>query len=117
MTSPAQLRALLATNAATAARPTGPCKPGEHMAGGTRGGRVSTIVLRRGKDGKDYPATPLTREQRNRARRLAHQLVHSDRLSIRGAQQVMAESGIRRSVGAIAADLRDYECPLCAEGT
>ncbi len=72
----------------------------------------------RGRDGRLYRATPLTREERIRARWLAHQLVHGDRLSIRAAQRVMAEThGLRRSVGAIAADLAGYECPDCAGDT
>jgi hypothetical protein len=75
---------------------------------------VNTTTTRRGRDGKSYPATPLTREERNRARRLAHQLVHRDGLSIRAVQQRMAEAGIHRSIGTIAADLAGYECPHCA---
>jgi hypothetical protein len=44
-----------------------------------------------------------------------HNLVHRDGLSIRAAQQVMAgEHAIKRSVGIIARDLADYECPHCA---
>jgi hypothetical protein len=79
-------------------------------------GDVNTVVLRRGRDGKDYPAAPLTRTERRRARWLSHTLIHRDGLSIRAARKVMAEShGVRRSVGAIAADLRGYECAACAE--
>jgi len=79
-------------------------------------GHVNTDVRVRGIDGRLYPAKPLTREQRSRARVLAHNLVHRDHLSIRAARHVMAESyGVRRSVGAIAADLRDYECPACTD--
>ena len=71
---------------------------------------------RRGQNGKSYPATRLTRQELNRARWLAHQLVHDRGLSIRRAQKVMAETyGIRRSVGIIAKDLADFECPACAE--
>ena len=76
---------------------------------------VNTTGVRRGRDGKNYPAAPLTRTERNRARWLAHNLVHRDGLSIRAAQQVMAgEHAIKRSVGIIARDLADYECPHCA---
>jgi hypothetical protein len=71
-------------------------------------------VSRRG-DGKLYPAQPLTHAERNRARWLAHNLVHRDGLTIRQAQRTMIESyGVRRSVGIIARDLRDYECPACS---
>jgi len=77
---------------------------------------VNTIVLRRGRDGKDYPARPLTRQERARAIRLAHQLVHDHHLSVRVAQQVMADRyGIRRAVGSIAHDLEAFECQACAE--
>ena len=69
--------------------------------------------VRRGLDGKLYPATPLTHKQRNRARWAAHNLVHRDGLSIRAAQQVMAKAGIRRSRGIIMRDLQDYQCPHC----
>lgn len=75
---------------------------------------VNTIVVRRGADGKDYPSQPLTRAERNRARWLAHNLVHRDGLSIRVAQKAMAEHhDVRRSVGIIARDLADFECPHC----
>jgi hypothetical protein len=77
---------------------------------------VTTTQVRRGLDGKLYPAAPLTRTERGRARWLAHQLVHSDGLSIRAAQASMAQTyGLRRSRGAIAADLAGYECPRCAD--
>jgi hypothetical protein len=65
-------------------------------------------------DGKLYPARQLTREQRNRARWLAHNLVHRDGLSIRQAQRAMIEQGVRRSVGSIVRDLRLWECLVCA---
>jgi len=78
-----------------------------------------TVDVRiRGLDGRLYRATPLTREERSKAIRLAHQLVHGDRLSIRQAQRVMDEKhGLRRSVGSIAADLRGFVCPLCDDDT
>jgi hypothetical protein len=46
-------------------------------------GHVNAPGLRHGRDGKSYPARPLSREQRNAARWLAHRLVHCDGLSIR----------------------------------
>lgn len=79
-------------------------------------GHVSATGLRRGRDGKLYPAAPPTREQRNRVRNLAHCLVHRDGLSIRAAQWVMADShGLKRSVGIIMRDLTDYVCPSCTD--
>jgi hypothetical protein len=77
---------------------------------------VNMTTTRRGLDGKSYPATPLTRQERGRARWLAHRLVHDHHLSVRAARRVMAQTyGIWRSVGSIAADLANYECPACAE--
>ncbi|MGH3218970.1 MAG: hypothetical protein ACRDPY_09730 [Streptosporangiaceae bacterium] len=77
---------------------------------------MNMTEVRRGRDGKSYPAAPLTRQERGRAIRLAHNLVHRDGLSLRAAQEMMlAEHGIRRSIGAIAADLAGFECPSCAE--
>lgn len=65
-------------------------------------------------NGKLYPAARLTQEELGRAHRAAHFLVHDRGLSIRRAQQVMAEDyGIRRSVGTIARDLADFVCPSC----
>ncbi|MGH3191744.1 MAG: hypothetical protein ACRDPY_28330 [Streptosporangiaceae bacterium] len=75
---------------------------------------MNTTTTRRGLDGKSYPASPLTRQERARAIWLAHNLVHRDGLSIRAVQATMiAQHGLRRSVGAIAADLAGFECPHC----
>lgn len=74
-----------------------------------------TARTRTGRDGKAYPARPLTREELNRARWLAHNLVCRDHHSVRAAQQLLAQAGIRRSIGTIAADLADFECPHCAD--
>jgi hypothetical protein len=76
------------------------------------------IEVVRGQDHKLYPARPLTREQRDRARRLIHALHCRDRLSIRAAQKIMAESyALRRSAGQLWKDLRDFRCPSCADRT
>ena len=84
------------------------------MTGGTGSGGVSVDVRIRGRDGRLYPARLLTPDERRRARMLAHHFVHRDRLSIRLAQQVMAEQhGLRRSVGVIARDLAGWVCHLC----
>lgn len=79
---------------------------------------MNATGTRRGRDGKSYPVRPLTRQERGAAIRLSHRLVCEQGMSIRAAQQVMAEEhGIRRSRGTIAADLADYECALCADRT
>jgi len=82
-------------------------------------GSVNAIVIEttRGRDGKRYPAGgDLPPDQRNRARWLAHNLVHRDGMSIRAAQRVMLEQyAMRRSIGMIHRDLVAYECPRCAE--
>jgi len=70
----------------------------------------------KGTDGRLYNSAPLTTAERSRAIRLAHQLCHGDGWSIRAARRIMAtRHGVFRSVGAISADLRDYECAACAE--
>jgi len=77
---------------------------------------VTAGGTRLSRNGKQYPAAPLSREQLNRARHLAHRLVHEHGLSLRRARQVMAEDyGIRRSVGIIHRDLADFLCPACAD--
>jgi hypothetical protein len=77
---------------------------------------VTAPRTRLSQNGKAYPASRPTRQERGRAIRVAHQLVHDRHLSIRAAQKVMAETyGIRRSVGIIARDLADFECPACRE--
>lgn len=78
--------------------------------------RVAVDVRVRGADGKLYPEHPLSREQRNRARWLAHDLHCRDRMSVRTVRRVLAERyGIWRSRGAIAADLSNFECSRCAD--
>lgn len=72
---------------------------------------MNGTTRRRGRDGKPYLAAPLTRAERNRARWLAHNLVHRDGMSIRAAQQVMASYGCTRSIGAITRDLRGIRVP------
>lgn len=82
----------------------------------TPAARVAVDVRVRGQDGKLYPARPLSREERIRARRLAHDLHCRDRLSVRAVRLALAERhGIWRSRGAIAADLSNFECSRCAD--
>jgi hypothetical protein len=78
---------------------------------------VNVVVIQtlRGRDSKHYPSPPLTREQRNQARWLAHHLVHRDHMSVRQAQATMLASyACRRSLGSIMRDLRLWQCPWCA---
>jgi hypothetical protein len=76
---------------------------------------VLVIETTRGRDGKRYPVGgDLPPDQRNRARWLAHNLVHRDGMSIRAAQRVMLEQyGVRRSIGMIHRDLTSYACRVC----
>lgn len=79
---------------------------------------MNTVIIevQRGRDGKRYPAGPLTTRQLAEARGLAHWLVHRDRMSIRAAQRVMLERyGVRRAVGTIARDLELFTCPHCED--
>jgi hypothetical protein len=75
---------------------------------------VIVIEVHRGRDSKLYPAVRLTAAERNRARWLAHRLVHTDGLSVRQAQAAMLDRGLRRSVGILCRDLQRFECPDCA---
>jgi hypothetical protein len=79
---------------------------------------TGTSGLRRGRDGKLYPARPLARQERSAAIDLSYRLVCELGISVRAAQKAMAgEHGLRRSRGAIAADLANFECDLCADRT
>jgi len=81
--------------------------------------RVNVIVIevRPGRDGKKYPpGGDLPPAERNRARKLAHNLICRDKLSIRAAQRVMLEQyAVRRSLGIIHRDLQRFECPSCRD--
>jgi hypothetical protein len=70
----------------------------------------------RGRDSKRYPAgLPRPHEELNRLRWMIHGLVCHDGNSIRRAQAIMlAEHGIRRSLGALHRDLVRFQCPQCA---
>jgi hypothetical protein len=78
---------------------------------------VTIVEVRKGRDGKFYPMVmPVPLADRQRARALAHGLVHRDGLTIRAAQRVMKEQyGLRRSVGIIAYDLRNFTCQRCRD--
>jgi hypothetical protein len=85
------------------------------MTAGTTPGRAAVADVRvRGTDRKLYSARKLTPEQLDRAIDAAHYLVCRKYMTIRAAQQAMAGTyGIRRSTGAIHADLRNYVCEGC----
>ena len=70
------------------------------------------IQVRRGRDGKLYPAGwVLPEADRERAMALACTLVHRDRMSIRQAQETMLNGyAVRRSIGAIHRDLHRCGC-------
>jgi hypothetical protein len=82
-------------------------------------GLVNVIVVevKAGRDGKLYPAGgDLPAAARNQARWLIHNLHCRDGLPIRQAQRVMlAEHGLRRSLGILHRDLANYECPACRD--
>jgi hypothetical protein len=77
---------------------------------------VTAPATRLSRNGKQYPAAPLTRQELGQAIRLAHFLVHDRGLSIRRARQVMIEDyQVRWSIGSIARDLAGFVCPACAD--
>jgi hypothetical protein len=91
---------------------------GTTMAGGTNGGQADTAGLRTGRDGRRYRASAPSPAERARTRRLAHKLVCELGLSIRAAQERMAEEyGVHRSRGAVWEDVAFYECPACSNRT
>ena len=77
-------------------------------------GHVNAVLFEviKGRDGKLYPPRmPLPRADLNRARWAAHRLICGQGLSYRAAQAVMRdERGIRRSLGTIAYDIRNFNC-------
>jgi hypothetical protein len=78
---------------------------------------VIVVEVTRGRNGKRWPARQPTSEQRNQWRWMIHGLVCRDGNSIRRAQAIMlAEHGVRRSLGALHRDLARYECPQCRQG-
>jgi hypothetical protein len=67
-----------------------------------------------GRDGKRYPFHRRTAADRQRLATLTHKLRCGRTLSIKTLQETLAaEFGVRRSIGAISKDLRDFRCPLC----
>lgn len=78
--------------------------------------RARPVEVVRGHDGKLYGARQLPPGELARRRRLVHALHCRDRLSTREVVRVLAEQyGIRRSMGSVCNDLRDYRCPYCPD--
>jgi hypothetical protein len=87
-------------------------------AGGAEAERVLTLtVVERRRDGKLHPAGGrLGEREHDRALTLAHILRCCDGLSYRQVRAALEQYGIRRSLGQVFADVRDYECDHCAPG-
>jgi hypothetical protein len=80
--------------------------------------RARPVEVVRGHDGKLYGARQLPPAELARRRRLVHALRCRDRLSTREVVRVLAEQyAIRRSMGSVCGDLRDYRCPYCPDRT
>jgi hypothetical protein len=75
---------------------------------------VVVIQTRRGRDGKDYPATlPLPRAWRWQVIELTHQLAHEQGLSEAATRRELLARGYRRSAGSVHYDLT-RRMPTCA---
>ena len=72
-------------------------------------------VVVRGRDGKHYPAQRHSDAELDRIVALTQQSRCELGLSMRATVARLAESGIRRSVGAVARDLALYRCSRCRE--
>jgi hypothetical protein len=79
--------------------------------------QVNVDVRVRGRDGRLYPARVASDAERLRVAGLVHTLRCMNRLSVRAVQEHLeAGHGVRRSVGAIAADLKRWRCEYCGAG-
>lgn len=76
---------------------------------------TTLAVVVRGKDGKTYPFRRTTEAELDRIVHLTHQSRCQMRLSYAATVDRLASLGIRRSVGAIARDMRLYRCEICRE--
>jgi hypothetical protein len=75
---------------------------------------VVVVQIRRGRDGKDYPAVmPPSRAWRYKMIKRLHELVHAQGMSHREAQRALLAEGYRRSLGSIAYDLTRPMCEHC----
>jgi hypothetical protein len=75
---------------------------------------VAIVMVERWRDGKLHPAGGyLPWEQRAVAIGQAHRLHCRHGLSYRQTVAALAKLGIRRSLGQVFADIRDYPCRVC----
>ena len=73
-------------------------------------------MVERRRDGKLHAeGGRLAEREHNRAVNLAHILRCRDHLSFRQVRAALEQYGIRRSLGQVVADVRDYECERCCE--
>ena len=74
---------------------------------------MNVDVRVRGRDGRLYPARAATDAERARVVYLTHRLRCEGLLSVREVARRLEEHGVRRSVGAVARDLRLFMCSRC----
>lgn len=67
-----------------------------------------------GRDGKAYPAHPLSEAERLHIARRVHQLHCTDGLSIEGVRAALADAGMQRSAGSVHTALHRWPCPDCS---
>ena len=69
-----------------------------------------------GIDGKDYPGRYAPKEVRDYVFGRAHYLKHEEGMSVRGIAAALADEGHKRSVGSVAAYLKE-PCIHCSGGS
>jgi hypothetical protein len=75
---------------------------------------MTAAAHRRGRDGKAYPAHPLSEAGRVRIARRVHQLRCTGGLTVQGVRAALAAEGITRSAGSVHADLHRWRCTHCS---
>jgi len=77
---------------------------------------LTLTVVERRRDGKLHPeGGRLAEREHTRAVNLAHIMRCRDGLSYRKTRTALESYGIRRSLGQVFADVRDFECERCRE--
>ena len=71
-------------------------------------------VVVRGLDGKTYPSTPWSTNDRRQIVAFVHRRRHRYGESVRQIVAALADHGVRRSVGSVHGDLNDWVCPGCS---
>lgn len=74
---------------------------------------MTTEHLITGLDGKLYPRGPVDKDMRNRIVTQTHRLHHEGK-SVRQIVAALAEAGVRRSVGTVHSDLKNWRCATCS---